>query len=540
MHGGRDVSAPGHAWSRPGWASERPLNDPAVLEAFCYTDRLSYKAGDQVAVHVHTTAPEYSLTVLRDGAEPQTVLEVKGLTGTPHETPQDAYAVGCGWPVSTTLDVDESWRSGFYLLVIRAERDGEEIEHEHYFVVRASEPGSSSSIALVLSTSTLHAYNDWGGANHYRGLEDASCEPDRGSPFSSTQRPVARGLLRKPVGAPRSRTSQPLAPHAVPRHEAYEWARLNGYSRHHADAFWATYERPFVVWAEEYGYPLEYLTQHDLHEDPEALAPYECAVFVGHDEYWSWEMRDAVDAHLDRGGNVARFGGNFLWQVRLEQEGTVQVCYKDPGLDPVTSTDRAHLTSTAWDHPVTGRPAAQSMGLTGLGGVYSRYGAACPRSSGGFTVYRPYHWALADTDLYYGDLLGGAPALVATFELDGVDYTFRDGLPYATQKDGAPESLEIIAMAPAVKHEEDRWSGSVRLGDPGPPEAEALRIGVSELEPDGRRRPGYGAGMVATFTRGAGTGFNAGSAEWVAGLITKDWYVERITANVLDRLGGLS
>ena len=45
--------------------------------------------------------------------------------------------------------------------------------------------------------------------------------------------------------------------------------------------------------------------------------------------------------------------------------------------------------------------------------------------------------------------------------------------------------------------------------------------------------------MMATFTRGDAEVFNSGTAEWVAGLIHGDWFVERVTANVLDRLGSL-
>jgi hypothetical protein len=43
--------------------------------------------------------------------------------------------------------------------------------------------------------------------------------------------------------------------------------------------------------------------------------------------------------------------------------------------------------------------------------------------------------------------------------------------------------------------------------------------------------------MMASFTRGGGTVFNAGASQWVAGLIHGDWFVERITRNVLDRFG---
>ena len=99
-----------------------------------------------------------------------------------------------------------------------------------------------------------------------------------------------------------------------------------------------------------------------------------------------------------------------------------------------------------------------------MAGVYNRYGATTPRSSGGFTVYRPDHWALNGTDLYYGDNFGIAPICVAGFEMDGVDFTFRKGQPYATGVDGAPEDLEIIAMAPAVSGSRDKWNGKVPIG----------------------------------------------------------------------------
>jgi hypothetical protein len=133
--------------------------------------------------------------------------------------------------------------------------------------------------------------------------------------------------------------------------------------------------------------------------------------------------------------------------------------------------------------------------------------------------------------------VGGSPAYIASYEVDGVNYTFRNGLPYPTCDDGAPASLEIIGMCPAVAYEEDRFQGTVPLGDPpaslsGLPELpEGLR---SEYDADGRR-PRYGSGMMVTFTRGRGAVFNAGASQWVAGLIHGDWFVERITRNVLDR-----
>ena len=44
-----------------------------------------------------------------------------------------------------------------------------------------------------------------------------------------------------------------------------------------------------------------------------------------------------------------------------------------------------------------------------------------------------------------------------------------------------------------------------------------------------------GSGMMVTMTKGQGEVFHAGTTNWVAGLIDKDPFVERITRNVLDR-----
>jgi N,N-dimethylformamidase beta subunit-like protein len=516
------------AWSDPRFTSERPSG--RGLEIWCYTDRFSYRAGEQVAVRVHSTAPRFSLTVVRDGAEPTTVLRLEDLGAAVASTPDDAYAVGCDWPVATSFHVGSDWVPGLYLLIVRAQEPaGASFEREHFIVVRADTSDSRASTALLLTTCTLLAYNDWGGANHYRGREEIPWV-DAPSPFVSARRPVARGFLRLPAGAPREAAHHTPGPHEPPRYPPLEWAHQHGYSRHYGDAFWASYERPFVCWAERAGYTFDYLTQHDLHLEPGALAGYETVVIVGHDEYWTWQMRDAVDEFVDGGGLLARFAGNFTWQVRLSEHGDQQTCFKDPALDPLASDPQlAHLTSTRWE--AVGRPPTLTMGLSGLTGIYNRYGYAAPRSAGGFTVYRPEHWALSGTGLCYGDLLGGPPSYAAAFELDGVDYTFRDGLPFPTGSDAAPESLEIVALAPAVIGEIDQWGGRYPLNAS---EAEAA---VIHSLIDGRRieRRRYGSGMVASFERGRGTVFNAGSTEWVHGLIQRDPFVEAITHNVLRR-----
>jgi hypothetical protein len=532
MKDGRSLP-PAFAWSPRDWPSERPFQQGGIVEAWCYTDRFAYFPGETVQFHFNSNAETFRLTILRDGSRPVVVYEREGLHADPPPTPVDAHASGCGWPVGLSWTLPNDLESGFYLIVLRTvQHSGEVWEREHFFAVKA--PAARRKVmALVLTTGTLLAYNDWGGANHYRGMGNDP-RSDAGSPLASTQRPIARGMLRKPAGAPRE--SHPYTPGIgwAPRYDAYEWARLHGYGRHHADAFWATYERPFVVWAEQAGYEFDYLTQADLHFDPDCLAGYRCVIVVGHDEYWTWEMRDVIDAFVVNGGGLARFAGNYQWQVRLSADGRTQYCYRLPSLDPEAAR-APHLATTVWEAKSVGRPGAKSMGLNGLGGIYNRYGVAAPRSSGGFTVYRPHHWVFAGTDLYYGDLLGGAPICLAAFEVDSVEYTFRHGLPYPTFEDGAPETLEILAICPAVRGEEDRFSSRYPIGGP---EAEvyAYMASLGDDLPDylheGEMR---GAGMIASFTRGAGEVFNGGSTEWSQALAQGDPFVDRIVRNVLDR-----
>ena len=179
-------------------------------------------------------------------------------------------------------------------------------------------------------------------------------------------------------------------------------------------------------------------------------------------------------------------------------------------------------------------PGAATFGLNALRGVYAGWGGCAPRGSGGFTVYRPEHWAFAGSDLYYGDVFGGA-SRVFGYEVDGLDYRMEDGLPVPSGADGAPDGLEILALGLASPREENHGH------DP-----DALFIGDEDLifaaeilhgRADGESlaKTSRGNGMIVHFARGAGEVFHAGSCEWVAGLIDQDPFVERITKTVLDR-----
>ncbi len=526
-----------NAWTAMDHAGQQeiPSGDTSVPELWLYLDRFSYRAGEQVRVRIHSSADSVSLHVTLDSvARPQRLYEADNIAAHRQATPEHAYEVGCGWDDTCSFQTSAQWPVGVYTVSARSHQDGQSFRADAFFVLRSTTPGQVSRSVQVLSTGTYVAYNDWGGANAYRRTL-AGIATDEPAPRLSLQRPWARGLVHMPTGAPRYTDSPELKPFGHPRYPWLEWAFAYGYSRHCRDAGWATYDRPFARWADSEGFALEFLTQHDLHEDPDCLREYDNAVLVGHDEYWTKEMRDAVDAHVDRGANISRFGANFLWQVRIEDEGNTQVCYKNPLADPVFESSDRLRTSTSWDFEFLNRPGAQTLGLTGLGGIYSRFGTAAGRASGGLTVYRPDHWVFADTDLYYGDVFGQS-AKIASFEVDGVDYTFRKGLPYPTHTDGAPENLQILAMAPAVRGEINRARYLLNgpADDSGALDA-AAEVGIRVLQHEALEDSLHGSAMAAVFERNGGTVFNSGTTEWVNGLIEQDYFVSQITRNVLDR-----
>jgi hypothetical protein len=176
---------------------------PNEPEAWVYCDKFSYEEGETVSFKTHTTAATYDIEIIRDGYQSKTVFHQTGLPGRKCDTPPDAYATGCGWPEALSIHLEEGkWESAFYLVIIRIkEFHGRVYEREGFFIIKDKQRkisnASTADFVLIHATSTLLAYNDWGGANHYRGISDGY-QDDEGSPLSSTQRPIARGMLRIP------------------------------------------------------------------------------------------------------------------------------------------------------------------------------------------------------------------------------------------------------------------------------------------------------------------------------------------------------
>ena len=527
------MSADDHWQSHPWY--EAPRDDPSLPEVYTYTDAMSYDPDDEVVFHTSTTAPNWTLEIYRDGYRPETVHKVEAIAGVHTPTPPEAYRNGCGWPVSHRWRLPKDLRSGFYRVVSTCARaNGGKFVQHHFFVVRPTNETRKAKILVILPTSTWTSYNDFGGANHYFGV--AGPERNLASPVLSLERPWTRGIVWLPPGAPRI-CADPLPEFGdAPRYPQVEWAYANGFGQYYASAGWAQFDRHFVVWAEEAGYELDFITQTDLHYRPALLDAYPCLTIIGHDEYWTREMRLAIEAYVERGGKLARFGANFLWQIRLEDEGRRQVCYKFDAIntDPIAGTGKDHLLSTAWEDRHVRWPGASTVGVNGVNGLYASWGGFAPRGQKGFTVYRPEHWAFAGTGLHYADIFGDSARIFA-YEVDGLDYTFRLGLPYPVPVEGQPETIEILAMAPAVLAEDEPNGEGFRYFVRSSDLEGLVKCVTGEVTPEGLARYRYGSGMMVHMTRGKGEVLTAATCEWVMGLKRGDPFTQKITRNVLDR-----
>lgn len=486
-----------------------------MINAYC--GRHSYTAGDTVEVHVSTRSSSFDLKVVRDGADVTHVASFPKIEGRFYPDPPNVVADGCGWPVALSFQVGPGWRSGFYRLELRTPEGG---FAETFFVVRARVP--TAPILWVIETNTWVAYNSYGGANTYSSQGSTYLG---GAPRVSLLRPLPRGFLGVESEMPRLINMQ----------EFEAWRTGGNYDFWCGGASWAARGQVFARWLELEGYDVDYAVSSDLHI-PGLLDDYRVMLSVGHDEYWSWEMRDAVESFISRGGHVAFLTGNTAyWQVRLENDGTQMVAYKAAvEQDPVMGTAEERRHTGLWSNAKTKRPENLMTGLSFTRGGYSSIAGAVPEAAGAYTIYRPQHWALAGTGLSYGDALGLEHKVIG-YENDGCEFQFHNGLPYPTGRDGTPTNFEIIGLAPSRLFDQETAPEGFY------PEGALPDLDLVALQLDGRiddetlARYRHGHAIMGSYVSpGGGIVFNAGTTDWVQ--VLQDEQIAQITRNILNRM----
>lgn len=177
--------------------------------------------------------------------------------------------VKSGWSFKAT----EKYLPGQYLFKVQA------LNRAATFVpLVVSNPDIESDLTFISSVITWQTYNQWGGYSLYKG----------------------------PDGKRETRASE------VSFARPYD-GDGSGQFRY--------MEFPVIKAAEKLGLSINYATDFDLDRNSNLTNLTKAMVFGGHSEYWTTQMRDSVEAAVDRGVNLIVLGGNTAYnRIEINQD----------------------------------------------------------------------------------------------------------------------------------------------------------------------------------------------------------------------------
>ena len=419
---------PIHVENRKPGTTEWMLTRPALhREIEGYASLASVNRGDELKLFVNTSADFYTVRIYRMGwyqgtgaREVAGPIRRQGHVQPPPATDPNTGLIECRWenPLTLTVPLNPSdatdWTSGVYLAKLTAEPTGE----QSYIIFVVRDDARPSTYLVQSSVTTFQAYNNWGGRSLYT--------------FNSMGGQAAKVSFNRPYAI------SPV-PLAAPGVGAGDFLTSNSFPiGYQASA--AGWEYNMVRWLEREGYDVTYATNVDVHANPALLASHQAFLSVGHDEYWSWEMRRHVEQARDQGTHVGFFSANTCyWQIRLEpsqltgESNRTIVAYKEsaPSHDPMQldqDPTNDHLITTKWRNPPVNRPEATLIG--------SMFIETDDPVNGDFVIEDATHWVLNGTGLHQGDRLPG----LLGYEVDG-------------GREAIPSTTHMIARAPLAPHE---------------------------------------------------------------------------------------
>jgi hypothetical protein len=419
----------------------------AEIDVFAWPN--SVMPGHAVQLYISSQHPFVDVTVYRDAKPEVRVWSHTYVSVHEQAAGYNAYENGCNWLPRVQVPVGSNWPSGMYFVKVRAPTGAVGYA---LFIVRAW-PEFRSKILVALAEPTWQAYNAWGGKSLYG--------------YNSTD-----GIESKRV------------------------SRRRPYLAAQGFGLYPRWERFMIHWLQREGYAFDVCSGLDLAADPRALERYTLLVLAGHDEYWTREQRQAIEAFVDGGGNLASFSGNTAWwQIRTGPAREHIECYRTAATDPLAQTDPGR-TTVNWFAPPVNWPINNLLGADWRNGGYVDFAGHFPASAGygGYTVMRPEHWVFEGTGLT-SNAVFGQQATIVGIETDGALLVPGVSPPVTSGADGCPRAFQVLATSPAS-------TGTATMG---------------------------------IIERENSTIFNAATTDWCHGLGV-DATVERITRNVLNRL----
>jgi Domain of unknown function (DUF4347)/Domain of unknown function (DUF4082) len=359
-----------------------------------YGDANSINKGQSLNLKVSLAqAGKYNIDVYRlgyyNGDGGRLISSATGLNGVKQAAPTidpTTKLVEYNWNTSYTLLTGANWVSGLYLAKLTDSTTGK----QSYVEFTLRDDNRPAELGFQEAVTTNAAYNNYGGYSLYsynsiNNQEAYKVSLDR--PFT----PNSIGIL--------------------------------------------TWEYNMARWLESQGYDISYYSNIDVHTNPFQLFSQNAFLSVGHDEYWSLEMRNNVEKARDNGANLGFFSANTAyWRTRFEPSSTGQAnrvlaVYKDNwALDPIAQADNSQATNQ-FRTPQNNRPENALLGVM--------YTGQTDNFAGGFNYVvsnaaDPYY---AGTGLSNGDSI---PGLVG-YEWDAV-----------VNNGSTPPGLVVLSQSPVV------------------------------------------------------------------------------------------
>ncbi len=343
------------------------LNNPATKrEIEGYASLTSVNRGDEIKLFVNTKEPNYKMEIFRmgwySGAGGRKMVSAINRKGVKQPRPIVDQATGlieCNWQDPYILKIPYNpkdptqWASGIYLTKLTASKSGK----QSYIIFVVRDDSRPSDMLVQSSVTTYQAYNNWGWMSLYRwnsrgkqAYKVSFNRPYAASPNSAAAYGVGAGEFLTNF-QPKNRTSS------------------------------AGWEYNMVRWLERSGYDVTYCTDVDTHNNfldiyttKPLLWLHKAFLSVGHDEYWSAQMRQNVETARDYGVSLGFFSANTCyWQIRFEPSsinGEINrtiVAYKENALlDPFARDDNPKndfLVTTIWRGKPVNRPEEALIGV---------------------------------------------------------------------------------------------------------------------------------------------------------------------------------
>jgi len=364
-----------------------------------YADKVSAQLGETVRLFISTKETGYHVEAYRvgyygglGGRLVWKSAELPGRVQDPAQRDKQTNKVEAPWQPSLSVQLTNVWTPGVYLFKLVGDSGV-----QHYVPLTIRDDRSTAAFVIQNSVTTWQAYNLWGGYDLYEGKNGSG-----GSDFEHRARVVS---FDRP----------------------YQMGAGSG--------DFLGNEFPLISLVESLGLDVTYWTDVDLHERGAQLLHHKALLTLGHDEYWSPQMRTGAEQARDQGVNLAFFGANAVFRkIRFQpsQLGTdrQEVDYKSAREDPMNGIDNAAVT-VDWRLPPISKPES-----TLIGDFYD-----CNPVKADMVVGDPSAWVYAGTGLDKVDRLKN---------LVGPEYDRFDP--------SGPKNVQVMARSPVNCHGKASYS----------------------------------------------------------------------------------